>query len=888
MFRTYLLVGVAACGLLVWLFGPAMDGGQSFAYRDASHFYHPMFEWIRDQWAAGHWPWWVPHENLGVALVAENTSSIFYPGKLLFALPLDYTLLFNWYTLLHVVLAAWGAWRLARHFDASPVGAGLAALSYAFGAPVVMQYCNVIFLVGAAWLPWSLLWADRMLRGRSWGAAAAFGTVLALMATGGDPQMAYNAGLLATLYAVILWRTDRRAATSVSKVSSVSFPTPNPQSTTPSPWVYRPLLLAGAAAIGCSLAAVQVWPSIEGSPHSARASYDAPRTVYELAGSVLGAEQGDPRLAWYDGLLGRVYRGHQRHIYHFDVTPWSLVELVWPNVTGKRFPNDRRWLPVMGWDDNLWIPSLYLGLLPLSLALTAWTVRRAAPAPLRWASWMAVLGTLASWGAYGLAWFAALPIGGAELLDVGGEVGGLYWWMTVLLPGYVYFRFPGKLFIVASLGFSLLAARGWDAAWNSDRSVLYWLWWALIALSILGLVALPFGWPYLEAKIHPVNYDDLLGPFDEQGSYLDIVAALVHTLALAGVLLALLSWSRGGAGRTALAGAAAIVLTALDLAVAQKCLMIYAPAADWQTRPPLVDQLPPDLQNYRVYRQPIAVNPAWVFKPSTDRYIDYLQWHRATLAPKFELRYGVSGAEAAEAVIARDYAILLDLTRNRTARAAKGTIPAPEVLDLLAARVAIVAPHEVRDDMRPFDNPAPGMVAALRPTALPRASIVHQVKTLPELTSRSPYQIRQRTLEIFFPEEQLRDLRERAFVETNMPLDPSPAPRSEGNEACTIVVDEPTRVELEVQLASAGLLVLSDQFYPGWRATVESDGKTRDATILRTNRVMRGVALPAGRHRVLFDYQPRSIWGGAAISGATMLVLVGWSAAARFRRRERL
>ena len=55
---------------------------------------------------AGRVPLWNPYENIGVPLVGENTTSVFYPGKLLFALPLDYTWLYNVYIVSHVVLAA--------------------------------------------------------------------------------------------------------------------------------------------------------------------------------------------------------------------------------------------------------------------------------------------------------------------------------------------------------------------------------------------------------------------------------------------------------------------------------------------------------------------------------------------------------------------------------------------------------------------------------------------------------------------------------------------------------------------------------------------------------------------------------------------------------------
>ena len=67
----------------------------------------------------------------------------------------------------------------------------MGGLAYAFGGPVVFQYCNIIFLVGAAWAPWGFRAADQMLRlGRRW-AILELALVLALETLGGDPQTAY-------------------------------------------------------------------------------------------------------------------------------------------------------------------------------------------------------------------------------------------------------------------------------------------------------------------------------------------------------------------------------------------------------------------------------------------------------------------------------------------------------------------------------------------------------------------------------------------------------------------------------------------------------------------------------------------------------------------------
>jgi len=66
-----------------------------------------------------------------------------------------------------------------------------------------------------------------------------------------------------------------------------------------------------------------------------------------------------------------------------------------------------------------------------------------------------------------------------------------------------------------------------------------------------------------------------------------------------------------------------------------------------------------------------------------------------------------------------------------------------------------------------------------------------------------------------------------------------------------------------------GLLTLSDQYYPGWEASV--DGKT--APIVRADTVFRGVCVPAGDHTVRFEYRPRSVMLGAGLSVAGWAVL---------------
>lgn len=85
--------------------------------------------------------------------------------------------------------------------------------------------------------------------------------------------------------------------------------------------------------------------------------------------------------------------------------------------------------------------------------------------------------------------------------------------------------------------------------------------------------------------------------------------------------------------------------------------------------------------------------------------------------------------------------------------------------------------------------------------------------------------------------------------------------------------DGNNRVELEVELDGEGLLVLADQHFPGWE--VEVNGNRRE--LLRVNGLFRGVALEAGTSQVRFFYKPWSIIFGliaAAIGLMTTVVLL--------------
>ncbi len=154
-----------------WLFGPSLATHQTVAFRDAAHFHYPTFHWATQQWRQGQVPLWNHQENLGSPTMSDLSSSLFYPGKLIFQLPLPYPRLYSWYIALHVLLAAYGTYRLASYWQTSNWASLLAAISYAFSGSLLSQHANVIYLVSASWIPFALQSMDQMLVGRNWKSA---------------------------------------------------------------------------------------------------------------------------------------------------------------------------------------------------------------------------------------------------------------------------------------------------------------------------------------------------------------------------------------------------------------------------------------------------------------------------------------------------------------------------------------------------------------------------------------------------------------------------------------------------------------------------------------------------------------------------------------------
>lgn len=858
MTRTRLLIIATIASVFLWCFGSVLFNGRSFGFRDAANYYYPLFEWECDEWRAGRLPLWNPLDNGGSPVLADTTSSVLYPGKFVFALPGSFRLRYHIYVTTHVLLAAGMAYRLARHWHCSLEASGLAAISYAFGGSVLFQYCNVVFLIGAAWLPLGLLAADRMLHERSFGWALTLGVTLALMVLGGDPQAAYHTGMLSAFYALLLLLEPRTDAQS-----------------TPVTWKNcRPALLAVAAISGICLSLVQVLPATEWASQSNRRSYDAPRNIYEAGRSIEVVRSGQELAGDIaTGFFGPPPRdSHLRHVYEFSVGPWHLAEFVWPNFFGRTFPENERWSTAFPGEGRTWTPSLYVGLLPFVLALLTWRVRKT-KVRVRFVSLLTLLAILGSFGWYGIGWLmlelqAAVSGQTPDGLFIGEPVGGLYWLFIVLLPRYVYFRYPAKLLVIASLGISLLAARGWDELLAVRSRVISGVF-VVIAASSLA-VAAGFGMFQQPWKVWLANAapDSIFGPLNVDAATNRVLLALLQTAVLGMAYWFLL---RATSARVRpMRGILFLMITALELGVANGWMTLSIPGEVWSERQPLVENIERsdhDDVPFRLFRDSAAtlVPEAWSTSSDATRLAEVVTWERATLLPKHHLQSGVAIIGSHTTLTAADWRSFLRVAREwdrSHATQQRGSLLDSMSVQFIATRTS--------EDLKFVANPL----------AFPRAWIVRETEILPPLADhRSRQAIDQRTRDVFFEDgEHLRDLRSIAILESDdaqrLPKFPKHW-KSASEDSCEITHYSPSRVEIEVDISKHGCLVLNDSFYIGWHAVRETNGVSTNLTIHRANRLMRAVVLPAGRHRVVYTYRPARFTFGGWISGIAWLLTIG-------------
>lgn len=233
-----------------------LRGTRSAMYGDVNDLHVPLYLAAWRNIGNGNLPFWSHGTFAGQNLAGSGQSAMFYPVNVLFGW-FEPVTAYRWWLLLHVWIAASGAFLWAWWRWRSVVGATVAGFAYALNGFIVLHIVHMPFVAAAAWIPFVFLGAELLIE--RWTlprVALCAGTIAAVSVSG------HGQGLWLTLVGVSLLVVAQlvRSGRGVW------------------PWAR----VGGAMAIGVCLGAVQTLPQYLFSRTSARATLDA-EGAFELA-----------------------------------------------------------------------------------------------------------------------------------------------------------------------------------------------------------------------------------------------------------------------------------------------------------------------------------------------------------------------------------------------------------------------------------------------------------------------------------------------------------------------------------------------------------------------------------------------------------------------------
>ena len=662
----------------------------------------------------------------------------------------------SWLLTLHLPLAALAAFLLARDLGLSRRGSACTGALYGAGGLAASSLNLYVFLQALAWAPLLVLAARR---------------------TALHPRSRWPAGLA--------------VATAVSlSTMAVEF-------------VAQAVLMAVALA----LVAAPSW-----------------RTLLRVgAGLALGAGLAAVPLAVTAGFLGETVRGagFARDVaLGNDLSPYALLQVLVPDLFG---PLARPGIGWWGWaffsKGFPYFASLYMGALPLALAVAGW--RGLAPR-LRLA--LAILGLLGLWYALGARAGLALALSP--------------------LPPWRWFRFPSKALLLPYLALVLLAGAGCDRlrtgqGWGRVAAVLG----GLATLSVVPALLVSGGSSWLRARLVPAWADGTL-----LASSLGAAA-----LAACGCGLALAAWRRRLS--PSLAAALLAVLAVLELGRAHAGLNPMTSARFYERLP---EMAPLGLgRSGRVFSYGPDESPAFqLFLRQAGGGIGLLSFfvNRQLLAPYNNVLDGVPTAED------KDLTSLVPSPNTLGPGDRDPARPGP-ILDVLrnAAVTQVLSldplrhPDLLEEAVVPLGAPGLGLRVYALARPWPPAYVACRARAAAD-----------REGALLAPLAPGFDAARDAAFEGAVPAScgEGRARRLDGGASWG---------RYAVDADGDGLLVLRESFARGW--TAEVDG--RPAAVLRANGKHRAVRVPAGHHEVHLAYHPPGLHVGLGLMGVSLLVLIG-------------
>lgn len=269
----------------------------------------------------GMLPLWNPLNGAGAPLLANYQSALLYPLNWPgFVLPLAWTMSVT--AVVHLFLAGWGMWRLTGQLGLPTLGRGVSALAFGMTGYLVARLGTYPTISAAAWLPWLVWAAIRVIVGGRRRDFAWLALFTALLLLTGHAQTAWYSLLLTGVVALV-WVLR------------------HPARRTRMPWL-RLAFAAGAVLLGAGITSVQLVATAELLGTSGRSD----GVTYDYAAN-------------------------------FSYAPLRTLNWLAPNLFGT--PADGSYLTQGAYFED----AVYIGVIPLLGAITAvvaWLRRRRGPA----------------------------------------------------------------------------------------------------------------------------------------------------------------------------------------------------------------------------------------------------------------------------------------------------------------------------------------------------------------------------------------------------------------------------------------------------------------------------------------------------------------------------
>lgn len=262
-FRRKLIPILTITALVLWFFYKLAFTNLILARGDTFLYFYPYWQAAAEALRHGRIPLWNPDLFMGAPFLANSQVGYFYPFNWLVWLiwPAPYAVSAS--ILLHITIAAVGAyWAARRAAGLQWEGALVTAVTFGLGGYLTAQVEHINQLQGLAWMPWFLVVLAPLFHlpdGRSWWphtrrAAKWLALLFALQLTAGHTQSTFISGVAVGLWALCHWLTAAQSRWPALKL-------PASQVKMAARVGILALLLGGVLAL--LLTAVQLLPTIE-------------------------------------------------------------------------------------------------------------------------------------------------------------------------------------------------------------------------------------------------------------------------------------------------------------------------------------------------------------------------------------------------------------------------------------------------------------------------------------------------------------------------------------------------------------------------------------------------------------------------------------------------